>query len=108
MDSEQTAKRVCLENDISILDGGGSEAELTVGTTAILGNVTGTNRILRKMVIFQPKDKDIYWGYNNTVTTSSGIKTFKDQVIILELGPNTDLYFIATGAGKQIRIQVLS
>lgn len=107
-DPNETCQAVCVENDISILDGGGSEAEITVGTTSVLGNVTGTNRASRKMVIFQPQDKDIYWGYNSSVTISNGIKAFKDQVVMLEIGPNTDIYFIATGAGKKIRIQELS
>ncbi len=92
-----------------ILDGGGEQATLTIGTTAVLGAVNGTsNRTDRKHVIFQAHDKDIYFGFDNTVTTSTGIKIFKDQIVMIPLGENTDIYFIATGAGKELRLTEVS
>ncbi len=93
-----------------ILDGGGDQATLTIGTTAVLGAVNGTsNRTDRKYVIFQSQDKDIFYGFNeSTLSTSNGIKIFKDQIIMIPLGENTDIYFIATGAGKELRFTEVS
>ena len=105
--------KVCQESgeEIStsdILDGGGEQDVLTIGTSASLGAIGGTNRVNRKYVIFQAHDRDIYYGFDNTVTTSTGVKLFKDQVIMIPVGENTDIYFIATAAGKELRIQEVS
>lgn len=91
-----------------VLDGGGEQAVLTIGTSASLGAIGGTNRTNRKYVIFQAHDKNIYYGFTNTVNTSTGIKLFKDQVLMIPAGENTDIYFIADGAGKELRIQEVS
>ena len=86
-----------------VLDGGGDQIELTVGTTAIEGKVGGSPRVGRKYVMFQSKDVGVYYGMDNTVTTSDGIEIFKDQLLMIPLGENTTIYFIATGANKKVR-----
>ncbi len=63
---------------------------------------------LHAVKIFQAQDKDIYFGFDNTVTTSTGVKIFKDQIVMIPLGENTDIYFIATGAGKELRFTEVS
>ncbi len=114
-DDGGTDVRVNIQNPLSepipvndILDGGGEQDVLTIGTTAVLGAIGGTNRPDRKYVIFQAHDKDIYFGFDNTVTTSTGVKIFKDQIVMIPLGENTDIYFIATGAGKELRLTEVS
>jgi hypothetical protein len=91
-----------------VLNGGGEQDTITIGVAASLGAIGGTNRPDRKYLLFQAKDKGIYYGFDNTVTTSTGIEIFKNQLIMIPVGENTDVYFIATGAGKDLRIQEVS
>ena len=81
---------------------------LSVGTSAVQVKVGGSPLANRKLVIMQPKDTGIFWGYDNTVTTSTGVEMFKDQIIPMECGPDISIWVIATGAGKSMRIQELA
>ena len=81
---------------------------LSVGLTAVQVKVGASNLDNRKLVIMQPKDNGIYWGYTNLVTTSNGIQMFKDQIIPMEVGPDISIWVIADGAGKSMRIQELA
>ena len=81
---------------------------LSVGLTAVEVKVGGSPLSKRKLVIMQPKDTGIFWGYSNAVTTSTGTEMFKDQIIPMEVGPDISIWVIATGAGKFMRIQELA
>lgn len=91
-----------------VLDGGGDQIALTVGTTAVEGKVGSSPLTGRKYVIFQAKDNGLFYGLTNSVTTSNGIEIFKDQILMVPLGENTSIYFIATGAGKAVRFQEIA
>lgn len=91
-----------------VLDGGGLQASITVGVTAIEGKVGASPLESRKYVIMQAKDNGIFYGFTSGVTTSTGIEIFKDQLIMIPIGENTDIYFIATGASKDLRFQEVS
>ena len=81
---------------------------LSVGTSAVEVKVGGSALAFRKLVIMQPEDSGIYWGYSNSVTTSNGTEMFKSQIIPMEVGPDISIWVIATGAGKSMRIQELA
>lgn len=89
------------------LDHANSQAKygsLTVGTTAVELKV-GANRMEdRKVVTMQTKDNNVYWGYDSSVTTSTGTQIFKDQFMPLPVGPDIEVWLIADGAGKDVRI----
>lgn len=81
---------------------------LSVGTTAVEVKVGGSALSQRKNVTIQPKDNGIYWGYDSSVTTSTGMELFKDQVLSLPVGPDISVYLIGDGAGKSARIGELA
>lgn len=84
----------------------GLYTELTVGTTPVEVKVGGTALANRKYVTLRPKDNSIYWGYNNSVTTTTGTRIFKDELIILPVG--VPVWVIADAAGRKISIGELS
>lgn len=87
------------------LDGAGTQAALTVGTTAVLVNVSGTNLANRKNVtLYNNSLVTIYWGYTNAVTTSTGTPIISTQMAVWDAGPNTNIYAIAGTASNNTRI----
>jgi len=92
-----------------ILDNGGDQISITVGTSAVEGVITGgVPRSNRKYVIFQSQGQGVFFGFTAGVTTSNGIEIFKSQLLMIPVGENTSIYFIATSAGKEVRFQELS
>lgn len=87
------------------LNNGGVQASITVGTSAVEGKVGASVLANRKYVIFQAKDKGIFYGFDNTVTTSTGIEIFKDQLLMIPVGEGTEIWFIATDTGNDLRFQ---
>ena len=81
---------------------------LTVGTDAVLVKVGGSPLPKRKLVTMQANDNKIYWGYDSSVTTTTGTRIFKDQYVPLQVGPDITVYVIADGAGKTLRIGELA
>lgn len=89
-------------NDTLFSDG--TQGELTIGTTVVEITVSADSKEGRQIVLLQPKDKGIFIGFDNTVTTSTGIEIFKNQIIPINVGQSATLYAIATGAGKALRV----
>ncbi len=81
---------------------------LTVGTTAVEVKVGGSALAFRKLVTMQADDNKIYWGYDSSVTTSTGTRIYKGQYVPLQVGPDIPVYVIADGAGKEMRIGELA
>lgn len=86
----------------------GSYKTLTVGTTAVLAIVGGSVLANRKYLSVQPKANGVFYGFDNSVTTSSGTELFKDQLIFLPVGAAVTVYLIAGTAGNDVRIGELS
>ena len=63
------------------LDGPGVEGVISVGTTAVEVKVGGSPLDDRKVVTIQPEGNSVYWGYTSSVTTSTGTRVFKDQML---------------------------
>lgn len=106
-DDEQNAVKVSLLKEISscdILNNGGLDAELTVGTSAVELKVGVSRKVDRKYVIFQPLDTGIKFGFTSG---TQNIPVFKNQLIMLPAGDNTQVWFIASEAGKKVAIAEL-
>jgi hypothetical protein len=93
---------------IDVLDSVGLYAELTVGTTPVELKVGGTALVDRQAVTMRPKDNAIYWGYDSSVTTTTGTRIYKDEFLMLPIGDNISVYLIANDAGKLVSIGELS
>jgi len=76
---------------------GGVEGAISLINTdgAILVNVSGgVNLPDRQLVTVQPLGGDIYWGYNNTVTTATGTLVCDGQIMNIAAGDCADIYII--------------
>jgi hypothetical protein len=90
------------------LDGEAVYGQLTVGTTPVELKVGASVLAGRSLVHMRAKDNSIYWGYSNTVTTTTGTRIFKDEFIPLAVGPNVQVWLVANGANKKISIGELA
>lgn len=105
--SESTPVNATNNGDLTVIDflnNSGTQAAITVGITAIEARVGGSNLSNRKYICIQAKDTGVFFGVTNTVTISSGTEIFKDQTLFIPAGPNTTIWLIASGAGKNVRI----
>lgn len=91
-----------------VLNTSGSTAEVTVGTSAVALRVGGSNLADRQQIILQPKDNNIFIGYTSGVTTTTGLKLFKDQTVILPIGDQVTVWAISNGSGRLIIVQELA
>lgn len=67
-----------------------ASAAEALGGAVILAN--------RKMLSITPTDGTIYWGFNSSVTTSSGSPIFKNQTVTFSVGANLHIYVIAASS----------
>lgn len=107
--SDSTIKaKVSNNNELrtaDISDNGGTQAALTVGTSAVEIKVGGSALANRKFVtLYNASNATIYWGYTNAVTTSTGTAIFKDQERGWACGPSTSIWVIAASGSNNTRI----
>lgn len=63
----------------------------------------------RKAITLQPYDGVIYYGYSNTVSSTTGTKIFKGQLIQIEAGALLPVWIVAnTGETVDVRITEVS
>ncbi len=84
-----------------VLDNGGLDAELTVGTTPVELKVGASVKANRKYVVIMPLDKNFKFGFS---ATTQNIPVFKSQLLLMPVGENTQIWFVNTDAGKKIAI----
>lgn len=98
--------------DINVSDGlknGGVHGNLAMATggTAYEAKVGGSRLANRKLLTIVALD-DMYWGYDNTVTTSSGTPLYKNQFISFAINPDSgntfQIWVVASGNNKNARI----
>lgn len=82
--------------------------ELNVGTTAVEVRVGGANLKGRQLVHMLPKDNEVYWGYDNTVTITTGTRVFKNQLVTIPIGDELSIWLIANGPDKKVNIAELA
>lgn len=88
-----------------ISNGSGTQAAITIGTTAVLVNVSGTNLANRISATLCNNSLTIwYWGYTNAVTTSTGTPIQPNQVVAWDVGPSTNVYAISGSASQNGRV----
>ena len=75
----------------------GAFGAISVTTSALLASVTGTNHTARRFLLLYPTDGDIFWGFDNTVTTSSGMKIQQDDAAILKVTDSDNIFVISVG-----------
>lgn len=86
------------------LDGPGVYGAITVGTTAVEAKVGANKLDQRAMVTIQPLSEAVYFGYDSSVTISTGTKIFKGQIYPIEAGDKLSVFLISENAGNNIRI----
>jgi hypothetical protein len=73
-------------------------------STATIAKVGGSNLSNRKFLTIMPIDKDIYWGYNSSVSTSNGTPIFRAQMLSLSVSDLVNVYIISSGGTADVRI----
>ncbi len=87
------------------IDGPNSYTGLIVGTTAQEIKVGASALDERKVVIIQSLGNFLYVGFDNAVTTSSGLRLRKNQTLIVECSDRAPLWVISNkAAGIDVRI----
>ena len=68
---------------------------VTTSATEALGGATILAN--RKMLSITPTNGIVYWGFNNSVTTTTGSPIFKNQQMTFAVGANVHIYVVASG-----------
>ncbi len=72
-----------------------TSVEVRVGATRLLG---------RKNITIVPVDADVYWGYNSSVTPSTGTPLFKNQMLTISTVDDTaQIWVVCANSNKNIR-----
>lgn len=79
------------------LNGPAVYGAITVTSTPAPLRVGGANMIGRVVITFQPTSGIIYYGFDSSVTTSTGTKVFNNQTVYIELSAQQDLYLVSSG-----------
>ena len=82
----------------------GAYTNITVGTSAIELKVGSSKLDGRKIVCVQPKGRKVYYGYDSSVTTSTGTEVFKNQTLYIPVGPDQEIWLIGSQSGIDVRI----
>lgn len=108
-DGSDTAT-VSSTGDLAVSDGlsnGGVHGALTltIGGTAYEAKVGASRLANRKNLTITALD-DMYWGYDNTVTTATGTPLFKNQSIIFDIDADStfQVWLVASANNKNARI----
>lgn len=96
--------RVNPDGSISVgdtLDAGGEDRIVSLSTTPVLAvtNLDGvTPKAARRFVILEALSMNVKWGFS---PTSQSFDLFRNQLIMLPVGPNTKIYLkVTTGTGS--------
>ena len=86
------------------IDGPSFYGALSVGTSPVLLKVGASVYTERSVVSFQPTNGIIYYGFDASVTSSTGTKVYQDQIIWLEAAAANDIYLVAASGTINVRI----
>jgi hypothetical protein len=105
-----TAAEVTANGELEVNDGlrGGGvygALTLTTGGTTYEAKVGGSVLTNRKSLTITAMD-DMYWGYDSSVTTSTGTPLYKNQQIVFAIDPDGSfhIWLVASGNSKTARI----
>lgn len=92
-----------------ITDGPGTNTSLSVTDAASVEVKVGAEaQPERKIVIIQPQNGRVYWGYSNSVSSSNGFLISKKQTIVIEATTMLPVYIIAESGTVDVRIAEVS
>jgi len=106
-ESETNFMEVTDNQDAQVTDRVNTSAvydEITIGTTPVPLRVGAANLDERKFCHITPKDNSIYWGYSNSVTTTTGTRIFKNTTVFFKFGPDVTIWLEANAANKKANI----
>lgn len=88
-----------------ILNNGGVQGSLIVGTTPIEVKV-GVNRLTGRKVVtlYNNSNNVIYWGFTNSVSVLNGTPIEKKQFVQWNVGDITELWVVADSSNNNTRI----
>lgn len=90
-------------SDVS--NNGGTQAALTIGTTAVEAKVGASPLTNRKsLTIYNNSGNTLYWGYTSGVTVSNGTPLLRDSLAVFEIGTGTSIFLVASNTGNNVRI----
>ena len=91
------------------LDGPGVYGTLSVTDTPQEVKKDATALDERKVITIQPSDGVVWYGYNNSVSSSTGTKIHKNQWIQIEASESLPVWIVAdTGETVDVRITEVS
>lgn len=89
---------------LQALDGPAVYGVLNVTTTAVEVKVGASVHTDRKVITIQPIDGEVYFGYDSSVTSSTGTKIFRGQVYPLEVGELLPVWIVSASGTVNTRI----
>jgi hypothetical protein len=89
------------------LNGPALYGNISVTTTPVEVKVGGSRFSDRAAITIQPIDGNIYIGYDNAVSTTTGTLIYKGQVFILECGPLFEVWIRSATGTVDTRIAEL-
>lgn len=99
--NEQNEAKVSINNEVHIRDthdNGGLDVVIPLTTTPAEGKVGPTTKAERKFVIMEALSSNVVWGFSNT---TQSFDLFKSQLIMVPVGPNTQIWFkMKSGTGN--------
>jgi hypothetical protein len=110
--AETNAVNATPNGDLNVNDGlsvGGVTGNLNLVTsgTTYEAKVGGSRLTNRKSLIINAFDSDMFWGYANSVTTSTGFPIFKGQTITFSIDANSStfqVWLVCANNNKNVRI----
>jgi hypothetical protein len=76
----------------------GTYGAKSVSTSAVIGAVSTSNKSPRKALVASPTDGTIYWGFDSSVTTTTGMPIASGATSRWNVDANVTIYFIAAAA----------
>lgn len=91
------------------VDGPATNTNITVTSTAQILKVGASNLDERKVIILQPVDGEVYYGFSDTITSANSFKVFRGQVVFIEAGSSLDVWVVSeSGDSVDTRIGELA
>lgn len=89
-------------------DGPAVYTNLSVTTTAAEAKVGASALDERKVIGIQPLDGDIFWGYDSSVTSTTGHKIYQDVYVEIEASEQLSVYLVAASGSIDVRISEIA
>ena len=88
-----------------VINGPGLETVISVTSTPIEVKVGASKLTNRKLVtVFNDGTATVYWGYNNTITASTGTHIFKNQLQSWDATEGASIWLVAASGSHSCRI----